>query len=111
MSENYRFKLTAENTVKNTNPNRCWSCLGPLTDENIVEVNHESRLPCCLDCWCQIPVADRLAFVREMVALKNDAAVAKATKAGWDQVREFFRAAQAGELARISPLDFGDSLN
>ena len=97
--------------MKKTDPNYCWSCGAPLIDENIVEANHDLRLPCCLDCWSQIPVADRLAFVCEMVALKNDAAVAKATKAGWDQVREFFRAAQAGELQRVSPLDFGSGLN
>ena len=97
--------------MKKTGPTRSWSCCDPLTDENTVEPCHDLRLPCCLECWSQIPVSDRLASMREMVALKNSAVIAKATKVGWEQVRQFFRAVPSGEVARISPLDFGESLN
>ena len=97
--------------MKKTDPTRCWPCCDPQTDENTVEACRDLRLPCCQECWSQIPVSDRLASVREMVALKNSAVVAKATKVGWEQVRQFFRAVPSGELARISPLDFGESMN
>lgn len=47
----------------------------------------------------------------ELVWLTSQADVAKATIAGWVQFREFFRAVQASELQRLSPVDVGNSLN
>ena len=97
--------------MRNTDPTRCWACLGPLTDENIVELSHDVRVSCCRECWAELPIVTRLTVAAELVRLRNEASVGKSTKAGWDQVREFFRAAQAGELARLSPLDFGEGMN
>ena len=56
-------------------------------------------------------MASRLTVAEELVRLRNELGDAKATKAGWEQAREFFRAAQAGELVRINPFELGDSLN
>lgn len=97
--------------MRNTDPTRCWAFLGPLTDENVVELSRDIRVPCCRECWSELPVSQRLAIGRELNRLPHDLAAAVATKAGWDQVREFFRAAQAGELQRISPMDFGNGWN
>lgn len=95
--------------MKDTDPKRCWACLGPLTDDTMVELSAGLRVPCCRDCWTEIPVSVRLSIGREMSKLSHDVDAAKATKAGWDQVREFFRAAQAGDLARVSPYDIGQN--
>ncbi len=97
--------------MRNSDPTRCWACLGPLTDENIVKLSRDIRVPCCRECWSQIPVSVRLTIGREQLKLPHDVAAADATRDGWMQVREFFRAAQAGELQRISPFEVGESLN
>lgn len=79
--------------------NVCQSCLEPLT----VETDVGFVIPCCRSCWSEIPVSVRLKLASEIQALK-------ATENGWEHVRKFFAAAQAGELQRISPFDVGNNM-
>ncbi|MCX7417993.1 MAG: hypothetical protein NT013_00440 [Planctomycetia bacterium] len=97
--------------MKKSVPDRCWSCLVELDADNAVDLSAELHVPCCRGCWAELPVSQRLALGRELTRLPHELAAAVATKEGWMQVRELFRAAQAGELQRISPFDVGDSLN
>ena len=92
-----------------SDPKKCWSCLNALTADTVVELSPGLRLPCCRDCWSEIPVSVRLSIGREAVKSPHDVEAAKAVKAGWEQVAEFFRAAQAGELQRLSPFDIGEN--
>lgn len=95
--------------MKNSTVDRCWSCLVSLDDGNAVDLTEDLRVPCCRDCWGELPVSQRLALGRELTRTPHDVAAAVATKEGWEQLTKFLEAAHRGELQRISPMDIGNN--
>ena len=62
--------------MRNIDPTRCWACLGPLTDDNIVELSRDIRVPCCRECSAELPLTARLTVAAELVRLQDEAVAA-----------------------------------
>ena len=84
-----------------TDVDRCWVCMGPLNGgvSNPVKLHEDLTLPCCMNCWTDIPAEKRLELSRSFAELLL----------GQQQRKAAIDALQAiGDLFREAVQDFRD---
>lgn len=45
--------------------NLCWSCQAQITDEQAIRLGPQVFVPCCLECWGHLSVAERLTIAQQ----------------------------------------------
>ncbi len=52
--------------MSTSDTNLCWSCQADVEREDCIWIDAERFIPCCRDCWSQIPAGQRLVIAMKV---------------------------------------------